>query len=417
MASAAVDDRRSARPIQLAQALERVGRQLPVVLEREPVTLADARGRVLADALTSPVDLPLYDSSAMDGYAVRSADLQGGGVSSLKIVGEAAAGHPFDGRVLQGEAVRILTGGRVPLGADRIVEQEKCIVSGDRIHIRGPLSPKDNRRRRGEDIPAWIEVFPAGHRLRAQDVTIAGALGLRQLTVLRRLRVGLFSTGDELREPGASLSGGQIWDANRLLVPGLLAPLACDVRDYGILQDNAREIEGALMSAARDCDLLITTGGMSVGSEDHLRSVIGRRGALEAWPLAIKPGRPVGLGDIDDCPILALPGNPIAAAIAFIAFGRPIVAMMAGAQNEQAPMLKLPAAFEMQKPNGIRQFLLADVVAGSHGADMAKPLPQQSPAMLSPLAQARGLIVLPEDCTRVSAGDPVMFMPLDSLLQ
>jgi molybdopterin molybdotransferase len=248
-------------------------------------------------------------------------------------------------------------------------------------------------------------------------VALAGALGLRQLTVFRQLRVGLFSTGDELCEPGDIRRSGQIWDANRLLLPGLLAPLACEVHDYGILQDDALNMEGALLTAARDCDLLITTGGMSVGTEDHIRSIIGRRGSLEVWPLAIKPGRPVGLGDIDDCPILALPGNPIAAAIAFIAFGRPIITTLSGARDEQPLTLDLPAGFAFEKRKGIRQFLLADLARSADGTSIVIPWPQQSPAMLSSLAGARGIIVLPEDRTHVAPGDPVAFVPLDTLLQ
>lgn len=417
MARAAPDDRSADRPVRLAEALELVRRQLPLVREQEQVGLLEARGRILAAPLAAPVDLPLYDSSAMDGFAVRSEDLLPGAVPSLKIVGEAAAGHPFGDVLSEGEAVRILTGGRLPDGADRIIEQELCLTAGDRVYVRGEISAKDNWRRRGEDVRAGTQLFPAGHRLRAQDVTLAGALGVQHVTVFRRLRVGLFSTGDELREPGHALRGGQIWDANRLLLPGLLEPLACDVRDYGILQDAPREIEGALLAAARDCDLLITTGGMSVGTEDHMRAVIGRRGSLEVWPLAIKPGRPVGLGDIDDCPILALPGNPTAAAIAFIAFGHPIVSMMAGVQNDQPLLLTLPAGFEFEKKHGVRQFLLADLARGIDGMSVAIPLAQQSPAMLSPLAQARGLIVLPEACTMVVPGDPVMFVPLDAFLR
>lgn len=285
------------------------------------------------------------------------------------------------------------------------------------VRQRGDALGKDNWRWRGEDVRAGTVLFLAGHRLRAQDVALAGALGLCQLTVFRRLRVGLFSTGDELCEPGHIRQSGQIWNANRLLLPGLLAPLACDVHDYGIIQDNAHEIEGALLTAARDCDLLITTGGMSVGAEDHIRSIIGRRGSLEVWPLAIKPGRPVGLGDIDDCPILALPRNPIATAIAFIAFGRPIVATLAGACDEQPLTLQLPAGFTIEKSKGIRQFLLADLARGPDGTSIVIPWPQQSPATLSPLAGARGLIVLPESCTTVALGDAVMFVPLDAFLQ
>ena len=417
MAFAAADDQKASRPVPLAEALQLARPQLVPVRERESVALHEARGRVLALGLIAPVDLPPHNSAAMDGFAIRSADFVPGGVTRLKVIGETAAGHPFDGGISEAQAVRILTGAPLPEGADRVVEQELCVREGNVVRLRGDGHDKDNWRRRGEDVRAGTVLFPACHRLRAQDVALSAALGLRELTVFRRLRVGLFSTGDELCEPGHIRQSGQIWDANRLLLPGLLAPLACEVRDYGILQDDALKIEGALLAAARDCDLLITTGGMSVGSGDHIRSIIGRRGSLEVWPLAIKPGRPVGLGDIDDCPILALPGNPIAAAIAFIAFGRPIVATLAGAREEQPLTLNLPAGFAFEKRKGIRQFLLAGLALGSDGTSVVIPWPQQSPAMLSPLTGARGVIVLPESCTTVAPGDPVMFAPLDAFLQ
>src|SRR5262249_36159650 len=185
----------------------------------------------------------------------------------------------------------------------------------------------------------------AGTRLRAQDVALAGALGCKKLEVLRRPRVGLFSTGDELCEPGNVLANGQIWDANRCILRGLLEHLGCQVADFGILRDEPELLEGALSRAAHDCDLLVTSGGMSVGSEDHIRSIIGRRGVLELWPLAIKPGKPVGLGDIDDCVILALPGNPIAAVVAFIAIGRAVVDLVSGASHDPPGLLAMPAGF------------------------------------------------------------------------
>jgi len=417
MAFAVGDYERPSRPVRIAEALQLVRPQLVPVRERESIELRQVRGRVLAAGLIAPVDLPPHNSAAMDGFAIRSAELVPGAITRLKVIGQAVAGHPFDGRVAQGEAVRVLTGAPLPDGTDRVVEQELCVREGSVVQLRGGGHGKDNWRRRGEDVRAGAVVLPAGHRLRAQDVALAGALGLRELTVFRRLRVGLFSTGDELCEPGQIRQSGQIWDANRLLLPGLLAPLACEVHDYGILQDDPMRMEGALLAAARDCDLLITTGGMSVGAEDHIRSIIGRRGSLEVWPLAITPGRPVGLGDIDDCPILALPGNPIAAAIAFVAFGRPIVTALAGAHDDQPLTLNLPAGFALEKSKGVRQFLLADLTHSADGTSIVIPWPQQSPAMLSPLAGARGIAVLPETCTAVAPGDPVMFVPLDALLQ
>jgi molybdopterin molybdotransferase len=204
-------------------------------------------------------------------------------------------------------------------------------VNGADLLVEGDLARKKRWRPRGEDVCLGARAIAAGTRLRAQDVALAGALGCNRLQVRRQPRVGLFSTGDELCEPGNALADGQIWDANRCIVRGLLEQLDCEVADFGILRDEPELLEGALSRAAHDCDLLVTSGGMSVGNEDYIRSMIGRRGVLELWPLAIKPGKPVGLGDIDDCAILALPGNPIAAVVAFIAIGRAVVDVVSGA--------------------------------------------------------------------------------------
>lgn len=404
--------------LRLADALAMIRNHLPIVRDREEVRLVESRGRVLAEALAANVDLPGSDFSTMDGFAVRSADVVQNKVTVLNIVGRAAAGAPFDGFVGDGEAIRVLTGAAMPTGANAVIMQEQCIVDGSQLYVRpGTLKTKSNWRRRGEEAKAGSELLPAGHRLRAQDLALAGGIGVQHLTVFRRIKVGLFSTGSELCEAGQTLRQGKRWDANRFLLHGALTSLACEVHDHGILSDDALEIEGALSAAARDCDLLITTGGMSAGSEDHMRTVIRRRGSLEVWPLAIKPGRPVGLGDIDDCPILALPGNPIAATIAFIAFGRPLVSMLAGAGDEHPLTFPMEASFMLNKPKGIRQYILADTVNNASGSLVAVPWPRQSPDLLLPLVGARGLIILPEDCTAVGPGDLVKFVPIESILQ
>jgi molybdopterin molybdotransferase len=211
------------------------------------------------------------------------------------------------------------------------------------------------------------------------------------------------------------LERGQIWDVNRVLFASLLRALGCAVSDYGVIRDHPVIVEDALMRAARDCDLLVTTGGVSVGSEDHIRSVIGKRGVLEVWPLAIKPGKPIGFGDIDDCPIVALPGNPLAALVAFVAFARPVIAGLAGARV-QLGSLMLPAGFARTKPRGVRQFLLANVVAGTDGASIIVPASRQSPSQISPLAAAQGLAVLPDDVEAVTIGKALEFVGFESLL-
>ena len=412
----ATDTARDVRPKLLAEAHAAVRSQLSVVVERETVALSSARSRILAVGVVAGIDLPPRDCSAVDGFALRATDLEGDGAVRLRLVGEAAAGHPFGGSVGPGQAIRILTGAPLPDGADTIVMQEFCFADGDLIGVRGDVKGKRHWRQRGEDVSTGSEVLPAGRRLRTQDIALAGALGCRKLSVFKRLRVGLFSTGDELREPGEALGSGQIWDANRCLLRGLLEQMGCEVHDLGILRDEPRLVERALSSAAHDCDLLVTSGGMSVGREDHIRTIIGRRGTLDVWPLAIRPGRPVGLGDIDACPILALPGNPIAAVVTLIAFGRSVVDQLAGAVDQSPASLAFHAGFTFEKKKGARQYLLANIERGRSGASTVVPTARQGAAMLSIMAEMSGFIVLPEDCERVRLGDVVEFAPLNGFL-
>src|SRR5215468_4907933 len=402
-------------PLLLADAIAAIRAEFSPLRDHESVPLSRAIGRVLANALTSPVDLPFADLSAVDGFAVRDPDVAVGARVRLRLLGQASAGHPFLGAIRRGQAIRILTGAIVPEGADRVIMQELCTADGEVLTFLGAAG-KTYCRRRGEDVHRGAQVLEAGHRLLAQDIVIAGALGCNTLRVLKQLRVGLFSTGDELREPGFPLGYGQIWDANRCLLRGLLEHMGCEVQDYGILRDEPRDMEVALSAAAHECDLLVTSGGMSVGREDHVRSIIGRRGTLDVWPVAIKPGRPVGLGDIDTCPILALPGNPIAAVVAFAAVGRFVVNVLSGAVDAAPAQLSLPAGFEFEKKTGVRQFLLAGLRRGDGDTTVAVPCERQGTAMLSTLAATSGFIVLPEDRSLVRYGRPVEFLPMSTLL-
>jgi len=401
------------KAMRLADALASVLPHLSPIRDTEIVPISDARKHVVAASVLAPIDLPREDLAAMDGYALRTVDLVLG-TSTLRIVGTAAAGHPFDGTVGPGEAVRILTGAVLPAGSDRVVPQEHCEVFADMVQVADTAVSKSHRRRRGEDVPTGSVVFRAGHRLSNFDLVLAGALGIESVRIVRPLRVGLFSSGDELQPAGEALQRGQIRDVNRLLLPTLLSALGCAVHDYGIMRDEPRMMEGALAGAARDCDLLVTTGGVSVGSEDHIRSIIGRRGTLDVWPIAIKPGKPIGFGDIDDCPILALPGNPLAALVAFVAFARPVINAMTGAAALPDWSMMLPAGFAQTKAQGIRQFLLANIATGPDGTSIVVPASRQSPSQVSPLATAQGLAVLPEDLDAITIGSPIAFTAFES---
>ncbi len=402
--------------MRLSEAEAAIHRLLTRSVEAETVSLAGAEGRFLAQDLVSSVDLPPHANSAVDGFALRFADLPAAAPGRLRLIGTAAAGRAWDRPVQAGEAVRILTGARLPAGADSVAMQEDGGLDGDRLHLVRLPRRGANIRSRGEDICSGTLAIPAGHRLRAPEIALAAALGQVSLPVFRPLSVGLFSTGDEVRDPGTLLLPGQIWDANRWMLRHLLERLGCRVSDHGILADEAPGVEQALQQAAHEHDLLITSGGISVGAEDHVGAVIRRRGSLDIWRLAIKPGKPVGFGDIDTCPILALPGNPIASMVLFLTLGRGIVRRLAGASTVAPQHLRLPAGFPFDKKPGRREFLTARIESDGEGASKAVALEKQGSAMLSTAPRIEGLIDLPEEQERVSPGDLVDFLALDSLL-
>ncbi len=400
--------------MRLDEALQAMRAALSSNLETEVVPSGGTVARVLARDLVSDVDLPPFDASAVDGFAVRAQDLPQGVAAALRLTGSATAGHPFEGVLKAGQSVRILTGAPLPEGSDMVVMQEYCRANASVVAIDANRTNKPNWRRRGEDVAAGAVLLEKGRRLTTTDVTLASALGRATLAVFKQLKVALFSTGDEVREPGEELREGQIWDANRSLLSAMLSRLGCDVHDFGILCDTPAALERALTAAARDHDLIVTSGGMSVGYEDHMRTIICRRGAIDAWPLALKPGKPVGLGDIDHCPILALPGNPAAVLVTFTAFGRHVIDRLSGAAFREPLRLELAADFSFQKPAGLRQYLQAEVKQTPSGS-IVLPIHKQGPAMISPLVRMHGLIELPEEIERVSPGDLVRFLPSSSL--
>jgi molybdopterin molybdotransferase len=381
----------------------------------ERAALAAALNRVLATDLVATIDLPPYNSAAVDGVAVRSVDLRQT-TTQLRLIGQAAAGRPHVGELTTGQAVRIFTGAPMPVGADIVIMQESCQIEGHSVSIPGGTPRVLHWRQRGDDVRAGSVLIPAGRRLRSQDIALAAALGNRELTVFNRLNVALFSTGDEVRDPGTKLAIGEIWDANRWLLRSLLDSLGCRVSDFGILPDDSRAIEAALTAAARDNDLLVTSGGVSVGSEDHLTAVIRRRGTLDIWRLAISPGKPVGLGDIDACPILALPGNTVPAIVMFVAFGRSLVLRLAAAHGEMPLSFRLPGNFAVKKPPGRRDYLFGMVENFCDRPSAVVPSARQGAGVLSTLTETQGFIVLEEDCEAVRPGDIVEFMPIRSIL-
>ena len=359
----------------VAEAERLIAERVAPVEGRETVTLREALGRVLAEDVVAPVNVPPFDNSAVDGYAVRGDDLTADGDKRLTIVDRVAAGHAATHGVNPGEAIRIFTGAPMPAGADTVFMQEDCRVDGGSVVVPPGLKRGANRRLAGEDLRAGAIAMPAGRRLAVQHVALAAALGLTKLTVHRRVRIALFSTGDEIVEPGAALPRASLYDSNRYLLSGLLARFNVEVTDLGILSDEPSELKRALAAAAAEHDLVLTSGGVSAGEADHVRNVIASIGRLVFWRVAIKPGRPVAMAVIPSgtsghsAAFVGLPGNPVAVFVTFVRVVRPLLLRLSGALPE--PLLAMPAraTFSYKKRKGRREYVRVALRAAADGVD------------------------------------------------
>jgi len=400
-----------------AEALARLAETVGPVMESERVALPDGLGRILAEDVVAPADVPGHDNSAVDGYAVFFDDLEPHGETRLPVTGRAAAGHPLGRDARRSEAIRIFTGARMPEGPDTVMMQEDCRAEGDSVVIAPGIKRGANRRTRGEDIRAGSVVLAKGARLRAQDLGQAAAVGRRELPVSRPLRAALFSTGDELREPGTRLEPGCIYDSNRYTVGALLAGLGCRVDDLGILPDRRAAVETALDGARSGHDLIVTSGGVSVGEEDHVKQAVEALGHLHLWRLAIKPGRPIALGQVGRVPFVGLPGNPVAVVVTFLNIVRPLILRMMGGNDAPPHSFRVRAGFDHKKKKDRREWLRAHLVQDGAGGLTAEKFPREGAGILSSLVAADGLVELPEDLTRLEAGAMVDFLPFSEVAQ
>ncbi|MCF3946989.1 molybdopterin molybdotransferase MoeA [Acidiphilium iwatense] len=398
----------------IEEAMRIIAANIGPVASTETVTLADADGRVLAGDIVAPIDLPPYANSAVDGYAVRSADLRDRTV--LPVEGRAAAGDPAGVALRAGTARRIFTGAILPEGADTVFMQEDVrLDEAGRVHLPPGLRRGANTRAQGEDVRAGATALPDGRRLRPQDVALAASLGLRDLTARRPIRLALFSTGDEVVDPGTPLAPGKLYDANRILLAALARRAGAEVTDFGILPDSAGVITGALRDATRTHDLVMTSGGVSAGDEDHVRRAIEATGHLVFWRLAIKPGRPVAMGVIDGTPLVGLPGNPVAAFVTFAAVARPLIAALSGAAPPERIALPVRAGFSHRKKSGRREYLRVRLIRAADGELEARKHPRDGAGILSSLTETDGLAELAEPVTTVVPGDVVGYLPYADL--
>ena len=398
-----------------AEALALLTEKVAPVCEPERVAVGATLGRILAEDVTAPLDVPAHDNAAVDGYAVYFDDLDPDRETRLPIGGRATAGHPLGRPARPGEAIRIFTGALMPPGPDTVMMQEDCTLEGDSVAIRPGIKRGSNRRLRGEDVESGALVLAEGTRLRAQDLGQAAALGRRELSVRAPLRVALFSTGDELREPGDDLPEGCIYDSNRYTVGALLRGLGCRVTDLGILADRRPAVESALSDAARGHDLLVTSGGVSLGEEDHIKQAVESLGRLHLWRLAIKPGRPIALGQVGQVPFLGLPGNPVAAMVTFLTIARPMILRLMGAGDLAPRHFKVRAAFDYKKKPSRREWVRARLERDGNGGWQAVKFPRDGAGILTSMVESDGLVELPEGMTRLEAGAMVDFLPFSEV--
>jgi len=385
------------------------------------VPLNAARGRVLAADVVSPVNVPPFDNSAVDGYAVRAADLGPAGETTLTVIDRIMAGHGASRALGAGEAARIFTGAPVPEGADTIFMQEDTRTAGNRVVVPSGLKRHANYRFAGEDVKADAVILPEGRRLAAQHIALAAAAGLTTLSVRRRVRVALFSTGDEIIEPGSPLSRAALYDSNRYLLLNLLAGFGADVSDLGILRDEPAHLSKAISDAARTHDLVLTSGGVSTGEADHVREVIEKLGKLVFWRVAIKPGRPVAMGVLPgagkhSAAFAGLPGNPVAAFVTFVRVVRPLLLRLGGALPEPLDVAPARATFKYRKKKDRREYVRVFAKRNVDGILEVTKYPREGAGLLSSLTETDGFAEIAEDVTNIEPGDTVGFLPYGNLI-
>jgi molybdopterin molybdotransferase len=399
------------------EAVAIIAARVTAVQDVETVDLRHADGRILAAGISAPLPLPPFTNSAVDGYAVRGGDLSGDTEHTFPVAGRIQAGASAQASIKPGHAMRIFTGAPMPEGADTVFMQEDVrLDETGRVVLPPGLKAGANVRPAGEDIVAGMHALLAGQRLRPQDVALAAAFGLTQIEVRRRIRVAVFSTGNELVSPGAPRAAAQLFDSNRFMLMAMLARLGCEVSDLGILRDDRASLASALKKVAGAHDLILTSGGVSTGEEDHVKAGVESVGTLVLWRMAIKPGRPVAMGIIGGTPFIGLPGNPVASFVTFAHVVRPTVLALAGALQQNLIPMPVRAAFAYRKKVARREYVRVALRRAADGTLEAAKFPREGAGLLSSLVETDGLVELGEDITRVEPGQTVGFLSYASLI-
>ncbi|AGB78942.1 molybdenum cofactor synthesis domain protein [Enterobacteriaceae bacterium strain FGI 57] len=401
--------------IPLDDALSQMLGRITPLNTSESLPLVQAFGRITARDVVSPLDVPGFDNSAMDGYAVRLSDIATD--APLMVAGKAFAGQPYHGEWPAGSCIRIMTGAPVPAGCDAVVMQEQTEQSDAGVRFTAPVKAGQNIRRRGEDIANGAVVFPAGTRLTVAELPVLASLGIPEVEVVRKVRVALFSTGDELQLPGQPLGDGQIYDTNRLAVHLMLEQLGCEVINLGIIRDDPEQLRQTFIKADSEADVVISSGGVSVGEADYTKTILDELGEIGFWKLAIKPGKPFAFGKLSDSWFCGLPGNPVSAALTFYQLVQPLLAKLSGfTGSTQAPRLRVRAASRLKKSPGRLDFQRGILQRDANGDLTVSTTGHQGSHIFSSFSQGNCFIVLERERGHVEAGEWVEVEPFNHLL-
>ena len=413
--SAASDYDPNSMPVEKAR--EHIRAFLSPVTAIERLSIRAALGRILAEDVISPVNVPQHDNSAMDGYAVRFSDLNADAESKLKIIGTSFAGKPFQGTVGRGQAVRIMTGAVIPAGTDTVIQQEKAKAAGDYVAVMPVPKKGTNTRSAGEDLRAGEPALKRGHPVQPAEIGMMASLGIGEVAVYRKLRVAFFSTGDELVAIGQPLGPGQIYDSNRYTIYGLLVRLGCEVLDMGVIRDTPRDVEHAFREAAQVADVVITSGGVSVGEVDYVKQILDRLGEVLFWKIAMKPGRPLAYGRIGNAHFFGLPGNPVAVMVTFYQFVRDALLHLQGrTTSTPLPTQKVVCTSPIKKAPGRTEFQRGILSQDAEGRWSVRTTGDQGSGILSSMSQANCFIILPAEQGNTPAGATVDVQLLEGLI-
>ncbi|MCG7925097.1 MAG: bifunctional molybdopterin-guanine dinucleotide biosynthesis adaptor protein MobB/molybdopterin molybdotransferase MoeA [Candidatus Thiodiazotropha taylori] len=402
--------------LRVAAAREAIQSGIKPILTTERLALRDALGRVLAEPIVSPLDVPGHTNSAMDGYALKGSDLQSSTITSYKLIGTTVAGQPFQGQCQSGECIRIMTGAPMPEGTDTVIMQEQArLDESQMVSFTSQHKQGQNVRHAGEDIAKGSSVLEPGRRLTAADLGVMASLGFGEVSVRRRPRVAFFSTGDELRGIGETLREGDVYDSNRYSLYGMLKNCGVDLLDMGVIRDDPEALRQAFQAAAEEADMVISSGGVSVGEADYTKKILQQLGEIHFWKIAMKPGRPLAFGELGETRFFGLPGNPVAVMVTFYQFVLPAIHYLATGKPYQPFTLRAVCQDALRKRPGRYEFIRGVFSSADDGQLKVESVGQQGSGILTSMSRGNCFILLPESCAGVTEGDQVEIQPFASL--